>query len=65
MFLLQIIIYHLIELEPTRKFNYRNGLLIRETMTNFGEIESENLVAFSLPSLEIYIINFLIKLDPT
>jgi hypothetical protein len=29
MFPLQMIMYHLIELESTRKFNYRNDLLIK------------------------------------
>jgi hypothetical protein len=33
MFPLQIIMYPLIELEPMKKFNYRNDLLIRKTTT--------------------------------
>jgi hypothetical protein len=60
-----MIMYPLIELEPMRKFNYTNDLLIRKTTIVFGEIESENSVAFSLSSFEIYSVNFLIKLDPT
>jgi hypothetical protein len=35
MFLLQMIMYPLIELETMKKFNYRNDLLIRKTTTNF------------------------------
>jgi hypothetical protein len=57
--------YPLIELEPMRKFNYRNNLLIRKQRQNFGQIESKNSVAFSLPSFEICSVNFLIKLDST
>jgi hypothetical protein len=57
-----MIMYPLIELEPMRKFNYRNDLLIRKMTTNFGQIESKNSVAFSLPRFEI---KFLIKLDST
>jgi hypothetical protein len=34
-------------------------------MANFGQIESENSVSFSLPRFENYRVNFLIKLDPT
>jgi hypothetical protein len=51
--------YPLIELEPMRKFNYRNNLLIRKSDGNiFGQVDSKNSVAFSLPTFEI-----LIKLD--
>jgi hypothetical protein len=53
MFSLQMIMSPLIELEPTRKFNYRNDLLIRKPTVNFGLVESENSVAFSLPRFEI------------
>jgi hypothetical protein len=59
-----MITYPLIELEQARKFNYRNGLLIRRHWQNFGQVDSKNLVVFSLLSFEIYSVNFLIKLDP-
>jgi hypothetical protein len=65
MFPLKMIMYPLIELEPTRKFNYRNDLLIRKRRQNYGQVDSKNLVAFSLPSFKIYSVNFLIKLDQT
>jgi hypothetical protein len=60
-----MIMYSLIELEPMRKFNYINDLLIRKRRQNFGQVDSKNSVAFCLSSFEIYSINFLIKLDPT
>jgi hypothetical protein len=54
--------YLLIELEPMRKFNYMNDLLIRKTDGKiFGQVDSKNSVAFSLPNFVIYSINFLIN----
>jgi hypothetical protein len=64
MFPLQMIMYLLIELEPTRTLNYRNDLLIRKRQQNFGQVDSKNSVAF-FAKFEIYSVNFLIKLDPT
>jgi hypothetical protein len=58
MFLLQMIVNPLIELEPMRKFNYRNDLLIRKQRQNYGQDDSKNSVAFSLPSFVIYSVNF-------
>jgi hypothetical protein len=62
---LQMIMYPLIELEPTGKFNYMNNLLIRKRRQNFGQVDSKNPVAFSLPIFEIYSVYFPIKLEPT
>jgi hypothetical protein len=58
MFPLHMIVYPLIELELIRKFNYRNNLLIRKQRQNFGQVDSKNPVTFSLPSFEIYSINW-------
>jgi hypothetical protein len=40
-------------------------ILLEKRQQIFGQVDSKNSMAFSLPAFEIYSINFLIKLDPT